>query len=169
MKIFLLLIIVLLCGYMGFYLAKKYSARVKLLELCELMLIKIKVYIECENMKTAEIITRLADGDSLRQLSFLKKCADKLAVNKNFPLMWCESLDEASAELALTREDFDILKQLAEVVGVCDSAGVADSIEVLRCEIEQVKEQATLLNQTTGSLCRKLGVLAGVAVGIILI
>lgn len=169
LKIILCPVLICLCGYVGYILGKRFKNRVTQLELCELMLLKIKVYVECENIKTSEILRRLAESESLRPLTFIKLCNERLKENKNFPDMWCESLNSTKNELALKNDDYTLLKQLSEVIGSYDIDGVKNSIVVIMSEIKLRQKNAITENGTMGNLCKKLGVLTGLGVAIILI
>lgn len=168
-KILLCPILIFIGGYIGFRLARRYKNRVDELTKCELMLNKIRVYIEYENIKTSEVLSRLYMSESLEPLTFIKICHEKLKNDNNFPLMWNKSLLESKSTLSLKEEDYALLRQLSEIIGSCDANGVKNSIEVIQCELKDRIAGALEQNSVTGNLCKKLGVLSGIATAIILI
>lgn len=155
--------------YIGFLISGKYKNRVSQLGLCELMLERIKIYLEYEKTPTKSLIERLSESDSLSELTFIKRCHLRMQSEINFPQVWNECLERSKGELALNNEDYATLRQLAEVIGAYDASAQAGGIEVLQKVVNQQLEQAQGLLQTEGKMYRSLGTLAGIAVAILLL
>ena len=155
--------------YIGFYISHRFQSRVKQLELCDLLFQRIKVYLEYEKTPTKTLINRLASSESFIELTFIKRCNEKLETNKNFPEVWKLSLDESKSELALTKEDYEPLKQLSEIIGAYDVEAQTSGITLLENIIKLSIADAVEQNKTTGKLYRSLGILAGIAAAILVI
>lgn len=167
-KIILCMGIVWIGGYIGVLLGVRLKERVRLLELCELMLERIRVYLEYEKTPTRQLLQRLYTSDSFKQLVFLEACHKSLEDGISFKQAWTNSLERAKSSLALEKEDFDILLQLGDIIGAHDAKAQADEILLLR---QLVKGQIKASNDkfiTTGKLYRSLGVLGGIMAAIII-
>lgn len=156
-------------GYIGFAVSKRFQNRVKQLESMAVMLQRIRVYLEYEQTPTKLLIQKLSQSESLSDLCFLKRCAEKMGENPNFAIAWQESIRKVKTQLALEEEDYDILMQLAELLGVYDVQAQISGILVLETMVKQQIEEATEQYKTMGKLYRSLGVLGGIAVAILVV
>lgn len=162
-------IIVFIGAYTGFYISKKFQSRVRQLELCSLLLQRIRVYLDYEKTPTKELILKLAASDSLKELVFIKQCSQELEYDMNFPKVWKKCLEDNQRTLALTKEDYQPLIQLSEVIGAYDAQAQSDEIAVIENLIKQMLEHANEESRTTGKLYRSLGVLGGIAIAVLVI
>ncbi|WMJ23021.1 stage III sporulation protein AB [Paludicola sp. MB14-C6] len=169
LKIILCPFFIFVGAYVGFAFSKRFQKRVKQLDLLTIMLQRIRVYLEYEKTPTKLLISKLAESESLQELSFLRRCKDKMETNINFPIVWQESLSECKQQLALEQDDYTALNQLTEVLGVYDAQAQLSGILVLETMMKQQLEEAIEQNKTMGKLYRSLGILSGIAAAILVI
>ncbi|MEG0692610.1 MAG: stage III sporulation protein AB [Oscillospiraceae bacterium] len=168
-KLFCCLLVILIGSYAGFAKARQYKDRVKQLSECELFLSRLKTYIGGSNASTKQIFLNLANTDSLSELVFIKNTSIRLETEPNFPIVFTECVEQAKSELALKDEDYIPLLNLGELIGSYDTQGVLNGIELSKELIRQSQLDAIEQSQTNGKLARSLGVLAGIAVAILIL
>lgn len=166
----MLVVLLVPLGYLiGAHFAKRYKNRVAELSQCDNMLLKLTMYIEMQNMPTADVIKRLATSESLSKLRFLTECSDLLKESKDFPRAWRQSFITSQPFMALNNEDIALLSRLSEVMGIMGKEGIASSVALMRAELAQSIKLAELLSSTKGALLVRLGVLMGILAAILLI
>lgn len=169
LKLIICILLILIGSYIGFSMSKRFQNRIKQLELCDLLFQRIKVYLEYEKTPTKQLIQNLCENHSFEELIFLKKCSERLEDNINFPQAWEQGLEESKMQMALHKEDYEVLKQLCNILGAYEAQAQSNGISMLQKMIKIQQENAIEENKTTGKLYRSLGVLAGIALAILLI
>lgn len=169
LRVIVAILFVPLGYFFGAYFAKRYKNRAVELSTCDNMLLKLTMYIEMQNMPTAEIVERLATSESLSRLQFLSECSERLKENRDFRLAWRESIYQKRTVMSLKQEDITLLLRLSEVVGVMDKEGICQAVALMRAELSQAIKDADEQSRTKGSLMIKLGVLMGILGGILFI
>lgn len=155
-------------GYMGITKSKAYKKRIQQLELSELLFIRIKTYISSQRLTTAEIFSRLAATESLKELRFIALCFSRLKDSCDFPEIWRAAIDESKTELSLKDQDYIPIYQLAELLGSMDSDGIISGLELSLALLKQAKKEAIEDCETNGRLVRSLYTLSGVAAAILI-
>ena len=79
---------------------------------------------------------------------------------------WENSIDECDS---FTREDKDALKSLGKLLGSTDINGQLKQLNLVNCFLDEQIKEATLLKDKNTALYRKLGVIVGLGIMIVLI
>lgn len=165
-KIIILLLILLSSGYIGILISKKYINRVKSLK-------EMKTALNIFNTKikfTYEPIPQIFKEISHKVESSVGKIfltASNKMENLSAGEAWQEALNEGN--ISFTKEDIEVLKNLSNMLGKVDIEGQISEIELvdsfLNKQIELAEEEKTKYVK----MYKTLGIVAGVAVVIILI
>lgn len=169
LKIAACILLILLGGGGGVFLSNRYGARVRQLEKCDLFLSRLGAYLGMEKLTTPELFSRLAESESLAELTFLDHTATELKEDVNFPRVWQKCLAECQPELALSGEDLRPLYGLGELIGAYDAQSQQEGIETTRTLIQEQLTAAQEQYRQNGRLSRSLGLLSGVAAAILIL
>lgn len=80
---------------------------------------------------------------------------------------WENAIDEM--DLALTKDDRDALKSLGKLLGSTDMPGQLKQIALVNAFLDEQIKEATESKNKNAAMYRKLGVIVGVAVVIVLL
>ena len=169
LKLFCCLLLVSMGAGLGFLLSRRYSARVRQLEKCDAFLSRLETYLGMEKLTTREFFERLAESDSIAELTFLRRTAQGLAGEVNFPAVWTRSLAESRSELALDAEDYRPLAALTDLIGAYDAPAQQSGIEVSRALLRERLADAQEKYRQNGKLSQSLGFLGGAAAAILIL
>ena len=165
-KLFILLLIFLVCLYSGKIIAKKYSERVDELKDMKnglnMFLTKIRFTYESVPESFNEIGNNI-NGNMGR--IFIKAAEDMK--ERSAGEAWDLALDEQYNNL--TREDIDILKKLGRMLGKTDVEGQISQIKLVQNFLDTQIEQAEVERQKNEKLYKTLGGVLGLAIAIILV
>lgn len=156
-------------AFFGITRFKQYKDRIRQLELCELMLIRVKAYVLSEHTRTDVIIDKLCKAESLSELSFIKSADERLKTEVDFPLVWKECVKNSKNELALCNDDYEPVIRLAELLGTFDTEGIAAGLDVSIETLRQLQKEAIRTSETEGKLKKSLYMLSGAALAILII
>lgn len=169
LKVFACLLLVAMGGGFGFFLSRRYLARVRQLEKCDAFLSRLETYLGMEKLTTRELFERLSESDSIAELTFLGRTARGLSQDVNFPAVWRQSLLESRAELNLNAEDYRPLAALTDLIGAYDAPAQQNGIEVSRALLRERLADAQEKYRQNGKLSQSLGLLGGVAAAILVL
>lgn len=156
--------IISICSYIGFYKAKTYDNRVIELKKFQnaLSMMKSKIEFTYEPLKNIfEEISRIIYKDN--ENIFLKTAKKDKAIY----ISWTESLDEVRNDLLL--EDKEIIKMLGKLLGKTDVRGQVNEILLTENLIQKQIEKAEIEKEKNMKLCRSMGIILGLGICIILI
>jgi len=114
----------------------------------------------------SQLVEGAASLERFSKLAFLGRCRDRMHSGTPFPDSWRLSVGEASRELG--PELAEMLLPLGEVLGGADLDSQLASLLHVQSMLESRLVSARDHQQQHGKLYRSLGVLAGVALVIIL-
>lgn len=163
------LAVILLGTAVGCLLSRRYQERVRQLEQCDVFLARLSACLGWERLTTRELFCRLAESESLAELSFVRRTAEGLREDVNFPSVWQKALSDSRRELALTGEDYRPLLSLTELIGAYDVSAQQDGIEAARLLLREQMGEAQEQYRQNGRLSRSMGMLSGIACAILLL
>lgn len=124
---------------------------------------KISVYIRYTGSDVYEI-ARLLKNEDMR-LSFVQNLPESFFAGENFHAQWREALLSEK----LPPDEFELLDELGKVIGTSDIDGQLAEISALEVQAERLMSQRSENYRQKGKMCRSVGVLAGVMVGVLVI
>lgn len=80
---------------------------------------------------------------------------------------WENAID--NCEIELTGEDKDTLKTLGKLLGTTDIQGQLNQLDLVNCFLDEQIKEATSSKEKNSTMYRKLGIIVGLAVTIVLI
>lgn len=114
-----------------------------------------------------ELIEAAAKRETFAGLDYLAECRDRMRRGEPFPAAWKNALAQRPG--ALPDEEAALLAALADVLGATDLDSQLTALDCTREQLEHRLMLAREQRQKNHKLYGTLGVLAGVAVAIILI
>ena len=143
-KTILLFAIFSLSTGIGILISKMYENRVKELRQFKNILNIIKTKIKFTYEPLAEIFNQISQEKSSKIEEIFENMTYKLAF-ENIKYSWMDAIQEA--DISITQEDKDILKELGKVLGQTDADSQVNEIEVtesfLNMQIEKAEEEVT--------------------------
>ena len=140
-KTILLFAIFSLSTGIGILISKMYENRVKELRQFKNILNIIKTKIKFTYEPLAEIFNQISQEKSSKIEEIFENMTYKLAF-ENVKYSWMDAIQEA--DISITQEDKDILKELGKVLGQTDADSQVNEIEVtesfLNMQIEKAEE-----------------------------
>ena len=128
----------------GILISKMYENRVKELRQFKNILNIIKTKIKFTYEPLAEIFNQISQEKSSKIEEIFENMTYKLA-SENIKYSWMDAIQEA--DISITQEDKDILKELGKVLGQTDADSQVNEIEVtesfLNMQIEKAEEAIT--------------------------
>lgn len=88
--------------------------------------------------------------------------------NYRFVEVWEKVLDKALADLALQKDDIGILRTLGETMGKTDIEGQTRCIRLAISQLKDNEKSALYKSQKIGNAYRKISVILGIGIAIIL-
>lgn len=169
LKILGCLIIVAVCGLVGFAKAGRYKARAEQLASCRSFFLRLASLVKGTGEPTRSLFKHLAEAESLNTLLFLKLAGKRLETESDFPTVWRESIDAVKPTLSLNNEDYQPLYGLCEIMGNADAEGIVANATLSAQLYEQAEGMARKEYEMNGKMFRSLGLLCGVAVAVLII
>lgn len=165
-KIALSALIVFCATKLGIEISKKYVYRER--ELYEMKnafkIMETKIRYTYEPLK--DIFSEISRSVDKNVGIVFKNAADKIDINPA-KLTWEESID--SAELMLKKEDKDIIKGFGKLLGKTDKLGQISEIELVCSLLDKQIGQASIEREKNERLYKKMGLIFGLGLVIILI
>ncbi len=169
MNILAAITVLVICVIIGYLMSARVKKTQMQLEQILMMSQKIRAYLKSEKMQTKEIIINLCEDKSLQALSFLPLCKDKFAYNRPFVEIFTESINACENELCLTKEQVKKLNMLGDILGESDAQTQQNALNMFEELLTQDLVVASEESKTKGGLYRSLGVLGGIAFGVLVI
>lgn len=116
-----------------------------------------------------EILKTLCSDDYGKFGAFAAECVRRTEQGYTLPQAWSQSVDECFSFSPFSKQDRELFKCIGEKLGTTDIKG-QEAICLMYEELfdGRIKE-ASQCKEKNASLCSSLGILSGIALGIILI
>ena len=165
-KYFILFLILVASTLIGKSLSKKYVYRLQELEEIEnsLNILKTKIKFTYEPLK--EIFRQISQDKSNKIEEIFENMTYKLSF-EDVKTSWRDSIQEA--DISITQEDKDVLKELGKILGQTDADSQVSEIEVTETFLDMQIEKAEENRKKNQKIYKTLGVLVGLFFVIILI
>ena len=164
-KTILLFAIFSLSTGIGILISKMYENRVKELRQFKNILNIIKTKIKFTYEPLTEIFNQISQEKSSKIEEIFENMTYKLAF-ENVKYSWMDAIQEA--DISITQEDKDILKELGKVLGQTDADSQVNEIEVTESFLNMQIEKAEEARKKNQKMYKTLGVVAGLVFVIIL-
>lgn len=164
-KYIMLFFILISSSLIGRFLAKRYIYRLEELEEMKNALNVFKSKIKFTYEPIPQIFEEIAEN-SKNNVGNIFDNARKKMKNKNANTAWEEAVEES--ETNLKKEDKQVLKMLAKLLGQTDVEGQTSQIEITQSFLEKQIKEAEEEKRKNEKLYSKLGTTIGLAIVIIL-
>ena len=154
-KTILLFAIFSLSTGIGILISKMYENRVKELRQFKNILNIIKTKIKFTYEPLAEIFNQISQEKSSKIEEIFENMTYKLAF-ENVKYSWMDAIQEA--DISITQEDKDILKELGKVLGQTDADSQVNEIEVTESFLNMQIEKAEEARKKNQKMYKTLGV-----------
>lgn len=165
-KTILLFAIFSLSTGIGILISKMYENRVKELRQFKNILNIIKTKIKFTYEPLTEIFNQISQEKSSKIEEIFENMTYKLEF-ENVKCSWMDAIQEA--DISITQEDKDILKELGKVLGQTDADSQVNEIEVTESFLNMQIEKAEEARKKNQKMYKTLGVVVGLVFVIILI
>lgn len=165
-KTILLFTIFLLSTCIGILISKMYENRVKELKQFKNILNIMKTKIKFTYEPLAEIFNQISQEKSSKIEEIFENMTYKLAF-ENVKYSWMDSIQEA--DISITQEDKDILKELGKVLGQTDADSQVNEIEVTENFLNMQIEKAEEARKKNQKMYKTLGIILGLIFVIVLV
>ena len=165
-KYCMLFLVFLSATLIGKYISQKYKFRLDELEEMKNALNIFKSKIKFTYEPLAEIFNQISQEKSSKIEEIFENMTYKLAF-ENIKYSWMDAIQEA--DISITQEDKDILKELGKVLGQTDADSQVNEIEVTESFLNMQIEKAEEARKKNQKMYKTLGVVVGLVFVIILI
>lgn len=165
MNILLAIIIAAFGGSIGMFFSFKLKEREKTMSLALLLIKELAVQIRYTNAEIGEILLSATQKDEYNALLFIKECV-KTNKNGDYHLLWREGVKK---QPFLTVKDRDLLNSLGDSLGQTDTEGQLSFLEMYEELVKRRIEEASTEYADRGRVYRSVGLLCGLAAGIMVL
>lgn len=149
----------------GLYFSFRLKEREKVMSEVILLIKEISVGIRYTNSEIGEMLKAAALNGTYERLLFVTLCAN-IKDGDNFHGKWNEGV---KSQPYLTLRDREIIAALGDRLGETDSDGQLSFLELTEEMIKSQRDRAAADYLNKGKLYRSVGILCGLAVGIMII
>lgn len=165
-KNFILIFILIISTYIGFYKSKEYIKRVEELKKYENALNMFKAKIEFTYAPIKEIFENISKSIYQNQNNIFKMTIENLKY-KDISEVWINSIENYDG--SLNKEDKEIIKMFGKLLGKTDKNGQISEIKLSQNFIEAQIEKAEIEKLKNVKLYRSLGIIVGLGIIVIFI
>lgn len=171
LKIVILLLIVIICSFLGFQLSETVKLRVKHLS----QMLNAVVYLQNEIFYSLtplpEALVRVSNRKEKPISTFLQDISNLLYSSEvnNINSAFSKAIDKNKDELMLETDDYGVLLELSNSLGSTDLNGQKKIFEIAIRNLEENLNQATEKAKKNVKMYRVLGVSMGLVIAIFLI
>lgn len=158
-------LIIYVCTYLGICKAKTYEVRERELKRIKTSLAFFKSKVEFTYEPIQEIFTQISKSVYLHKDNIFLRTVELLKAY-NIEYAWENAVEENSA---FNKEDKEVLKMFAKLLGKTDKNGQISEIEITQSFVQKQLEKAEIEKNKNVKLYRTLGISLGVGIVIILI
>lgn len=169
-KIVCLTIILIICISIGFNIASKYSSRVNELKIMVSALNIFEEKIKFTYEPIPDIFMEISENFSNKNEKVIGKIFEIASTNMktmNASEAWEKAIENVSTDF--TKEDLNIIKNLAKMLGKTDLDGQVSEIRLTKNFLNTKIEEAEIEKNKNSKLYRTLGITIGLATVILLI
>ncbi len=159
--------IVTTCTAVGLMLRRRLIDRADCLERLVAMLDYLSAQISYVRMPIGEIVLQMSAQSQFTRLTFLSECRQRLSQGVSFPQAWKSSVVQQRS--LLSKEDFERLISLGDVLGTTDALEQQKTIEMYTHLFEKSYESARGECTSYSRMYLTIGVLAGVGFAILML
>lgn len=149
----------------GLYFSFRLKEREKVMSEAMLLIKELSVKIRYTNSEIGEMLKTAAQNGTYEKLLFVTLCKN-IKDGDNFHVLWNEGVKN---QPYLTLRDREILSALGDRLGETDCDGQLSFLELTEELIKGQREEAAADYSNKGKLYRSVGILCGLAVGIMII
>ncbi len=156
----------LTCAGMGFYAARMLRTRLVHTRKLSALLEDFAAHIRYQCLPLEDLLTLFAEHPNYTGFSFLRQVSRDFSPGIPPRTLW---KDAVSADAAVPPQAVGILCALGNVLGTTDMAGQLAAIDLHRRELDGLAQELHTACEKKGELYRRLGVLLGAMLAILLI
>lgn len=160
-----LLLLVLCGGLCGFYAAANVRRKQQYLVTLSALLHELEISMWCHGGTLQELLELLAERETYRCFSFLRSTIAAMQESVSFSEAWKEAVQ---ADVALSIDSKRLLCELGEELGTSDLCSQREILERYRSRLQQQEADQREPSQKKIRLYQSMGLLAGMAVAILL-
>lgn len=165
MNILLAVISAVFGGFIGLFFSFKLKEREKIMSSVLLLTKELSVQIRYTNAEIGQILSMAAQKNEYKDLLFIEECRN-LDEMDNFHLLWREGVKK---QPFLAEKDRELLNSLGDSLGQTDTEGQLSFLEMYQELIKKRLEQAAKDYSDKGRMYRSVGLLCGLAAGIMIL
>lgn len=171
LKFILILIVLGISTFIGYFLANKFTSRVSEINdlLLALDIFETKIKYTYDSLTTSFLF--IADNLKTKIYRIFFIAAEEINQNKNLSAgdIFRKVVDEERIFLNLNNDDIEILKQLGVSLGQTDIEGQIKNIKLVSSSLKRKLEEAKEEKSKNFKLYRNMGMLSGLIIIIILL
>ncbi|HZJ78834.1 MAG TPA: stage III sporulation protein AB [Clostridia bacterium] len=153
----------------GQYMRHGIEQRVKELERIKIMLEILCAQLEYSQAPISSLLDSLCSRSELKKLSFLDDCRTMCLSGETFPVAWHTGLKRRGGLNNLKVDDISLLLSLGDFLGTTDTTGQIKNLRLHQALLSTKLDKARHDSEKYGKACSSIGILAGIAVGAVLI
>jgi len=171
LKILGSILIVLSSSLIGYYFGNKYSARLENLLQLEQCIKILETEIVYGAVPLPEALNNVYLKGNKKVSYIFKQIRDNLLYNKDGDLLKSFEMvtSQLAEELNLKEEDIELFLSLGRLLGTSDRTDQEKNFKLILNQIEILKNEAKLEKDKNEKMYKNLGILAGIAIVIILL
>ena len=165
------LMVILASAFIGCALSGNYSARPRQLRELQCLFKMLENEISFLSNLLADAFTRICETSRCDTAKFFANAAAHMRSNPSLTASqaWEAAIDDIIGKTALDEEDKAILVSFGKLLGNSDTEGQIKNIELVLSQLKQQENKAEEQRLKNAAMYRRLGVLGGIAIVIILL
>jgi len=168
-KLFIVIVLITSCGYIGVYKSNTYKYRVIELEDIYETIKLLQTEINYRKDSLPVIFRRLSEGKDTISSKILSGCVSRLNSSGSFENSWTNSICAVSDHTHLTADDLTIIKDLGSRLGKSGTDGQTDILKLTESKLCMQIDKATTEKITKGKMYSSLGFTSGILLAVVLI
>lgn len=149
----------------GLYFSKRLKEREQIIAASILLIKELSVQIRYTNSQIGEILKNASQNEAYKKLLFVADCFD-IGEKGDFHTIWSDGVKKQPYLMA---RDKELLLSLGDKLGSTDLEGQLSFLEMSEEIFRQRQQQAVEDYKNKGKVYRSVGLLCGLAVGIIVL
>lgn len=154
------------CTGVGLYASHQLRTRLVHTQLLEALLDDFSTHIRYQCLPLEDLLSMFAQHKNYAAFSFLGQAEREFSTCVPVQEIWC---DAVMSDAAVTPRAADILCALGNVLGTTDMQGQLAALELYRHQMRELADEQKESVHKRGELYRRLGVLAGAMLAVLLV
>ncbi|MBE6849137.1 MAG: hypothetical protein E7502_04425 [Ruminococcus sp.] len=154
------------CAGLGIVTARQMRTRLAHMRRLSALLEDFSIHIRYQCLPLEDLLALFAVHPNYQSFTFLRNVSEEFCTGIPPHVLW---RDAVSADSAVPPQAVQTLCALGNVLGTTDMAGQLSAIAMHRRELEGLAEELDAAYEKKGTLCRRLGVLTGAMLAILLL